>query len=91
MICNCANRLSFLLHLCLYSGSHGAHRGVPELRLAHDDHPLAGKGEVCGPATNVDLANKLTRRVPNVDAIAASGVDVTLGVTVNTCRLLSTR
>lgn len=61
-------------------------RGVVQVRLAHDgEAAIAGKLEVGGGAARVDLSNQLARRVPDLDAVAAAGVDVALGVDVNTC------
>lgn len=61
-------------------------RGVVQVRLAHDgEAAIAGKLEVGGGAAGVDLANELARGVPDLDAVAAAGVDVALGVDVNTC------
>lgn len=52
---------------------------VEELRLAHNNHtPLAGKLEVGGHDTGVDLAEKLAGSVPNVDAVVSASVDIAL-------------
>jgi hypothetical protein len=60
--------------------------GVVQVRLAHDgEAAVACKLEVGGGTTRVDLANELARGVPDLDAVAAAGVDVALGVDVDTC------
>jgi hypothetical protein len=71
-------------HLALDDGTLGPERGVPQLRLGADDHPpLASEVKVGDGAPDVDLADQLSGRVPDVDPIAASGVYVSLGVTVD--------
>lgn len=58
---------------------------VEQFRSAHDDHAaIAGKLEVRGNDAGVDLSNELARRVPDVHSVAAAGVNVSLGVAVNT-------
>lgn len=57
---------------------------VVQLRLRGDDHaPLADEAEVGREAAEVDLAQQLAGRVPDVHAVADAGVDVAVRVAVD--------
>lgn len=57
----------------------GGEGDVEQLGLTSDDHAsLAGELKVGGDDTGVDLADELAGGVPDVDAVAAAGVDAAL-------------
>ena len=62
----------------------GRKRSVVQLRLAHDHQAtIAGELEVGSGAARVDLADKLARGIPDVHAVADTGVDVALAVAMD--------
>jgi hypothetical protein len=62
-------------------------RHIVQLRLRSDDHPaLAREAEVGGEPAEVDLAQQRAGLVPHVHAVAHAGVDVAVGVTVDSVR-----
>lgn len=66
-------------HLLSQRRAVGGEGDVKELGLAGDDHAaLAGELKVGGDGARVDLADELARGVPDVDAVAAAGVDAAL-------------
>jgi len=69
----------------LDEGALGSHRGVVEVGLAGDDDAAsADELEVGRRPARVDLADQLARRVEDLHAVAHAGVEVTLGVGVET-------
>ena len=63
----------------------GGNSGVVELRLTGNDQAAAtDKLEVGSSPASVNLANQLARRVPDVDTITNTGVDVALAIGVDT-------
>lgn len=77
-------------HLTIGNPARGVERGVEQLRLGTDHHAtVAGKLEVRRRRAQVDLADERPGGIPDVDAIAAAGVHVSVRIGVDTCKLFS--
>lgn len=73
-----------LLRLAGNDGSLSPEGGIVQLRLRANDHlALPGKVEVSHAGSKEDLADKLARGVEDVNSVSAAGVDVALGIAVN--------
>lgn len=67
----------------------GRQRGIVQLRLGTDEQAAAaGKLEVGGACAQEDLAQQRAGRAPDVHAVATAGVDVAVGVDVDTLGVL---
>jgi len=66
-------------------GSFCSKGNVVQFGLGADDHStLTGELEVRTSGTQVDFANKLTGRVPDMYSISTSSINIPLGIAVNT-------
>jgi hypothetical protein len=58
---------------------------IVKLGLGANDHPtLTGELEIGSSHTQVYLSDELPRRVPDMDTITTTSIDVSLGVTMDT-------
>lgn len=72
-------------NLIVQLGPGSTQGNIEQLGLSRDDHPsLTSKLEVRSNSSGIDLADELARGVPDVDTIAATGINTALGIGMNT-------
>lgn len=78
--------LSLNLHLTFDIASTSRQSGIVERIFGTNHHPsFTGKIEIGRSCSQVDLANELTRWVPNLDTITTASIDVAPRIAVDTC------
>lgn len=65
-------------------------RGIVQMCFCTDDHtPVTSKVEVGGGFSHVDLPDKHTRWVEDMNTVTHARVEISMGISVNTYHLMS--